>query len=108
MQNHEVEQEIIEAIRKCIFATKLPHQPESFLEEIICDANTYNLGSNEFFITDALLKREFELRNIPIDAWEENTLRILSHHKYFTSYCQALLNKGKEENIIIVCERLNH
>lgn len=41
LQNHEVEQEIIEAIRKSILATKLPHQPESFLEEIICDANTY-------------------------------------------------------------------
>lgn len=106
LKAQETEQEIINVVKKCILATKLPHQPKTFLQEIICDADTYNLGNKEFLETDALLKREYELRSIPVDTWEESTLRFLLHHKYFTSYCQDLLNKGKEENILIVRERL--
>ena len=94
--------EIVDKIEDCICATKIPQHPKSLLEEIVCDADTYNLGTKDFLKTDELLKKEFELRNMPIDNWEENTLNLLLSHKYFTSYCQLLLNKGREENIDLV------
>ena len=94
-----IAKEIVDKIESCICATKLPQRPKSLLEEIICDADTYNLGTEAFLKTDELLKKEFELRNMPIDNWEEKTLELLLSHKYFTPYCQVLLNKGKEENI---------
>jgi hypothetical protein len=77
-------------------------QPTSLLDEIVCDADTYNLGTQNFLTTDELLKKELELRNVPVDFWEEKTLELLISHKYFTPYCQALLNKGKEDNIDLV------
>ena len=78
-----IAKEIVDKIESCICATKLPQQPKSVLEEIICDADTYNLGTEAFLKTDELLKKEFELRNMPVDNWEENTLRLLVSHKYF-------------------------
>ncbi len=97
------DKEIINAIKGCILATKLPHNPKTFLEDIICDADTYNLGTKEFFKTDKLIKKECELRNsMPGNNWEQKTLELLTAHKYFTTYCQKLLNKGKEKNIGIV------
>ena len=102
LERNEVVKDIIDKVEGCICATKLPQQPKSLLEEIVCDADTYNLGTEAFLKTDELLKKEFELRNMPIDNWEEKTLNLLLSHKYFTSYCQVLLNKGREENIDLV------
>ena len=39
---------------------------------------------------------------MPIDNWEEKTLELLLSHKYFTPYCQTLLNRGREKNIDLV------
>ena len=96
---NEVAKDVIDKIEGCICATKIPQQPKSLLEEIICDADTYKLGTKDFLTTNKLLKKECELRGMPVDNWDEKTLEFLQSHKYFTSYCQALLNKGREENI---------
>ncbi|MEJ7823347.1 MAG: HD domain-containing protein [Chitinophagaceae bacterium] len=95
-----IEKEIIDTIKGCILATKLSQNPTSLLEEIICDADTYNLGTEDFFKTDRLLKKEFELRNnASPDNWDKQTLELLEKHKYFTSCCRAKLEKGKQKNI---------
>ena len=96
---NEVTKDIIGKIEGCICATKIPQQPKSLLQEIVCDADTYKLGTKDFLTTNKLLKKECELRGMPVDNWDEKTLEFLQSHKYFTSYCQALLNKGREENI---------
>ena len=96
---------IIDLIEGCILATKVPQSPKSLLEEIICDADIYNLGIDDFFRTDKLLKRETELRNNTLlDDWEwdKKTLDLLENHKYFTLYCQDTLEKGRQKNIEIL------
>jgi len=98
---------ILDAIEGCILATKMPQEPLTLLEQIICDADTFNLGTTGFIYTDNRLKKESQLRNnIPAVGWDRSTLDILTKHKYFTPYCQALLNKGKQENIEIVLKRI--
>ena len=106
LETKGIVKEIMDKIESCICATKLPQNPKSLLEEIICDADTYNLGTEAFIKTDELLKKEFELRNMSIDNWEEKTLGLLLSHHYFTPYCQALLNKGREKNIDLVRYRV--
>ncbi len=74
MQNYletkVMEKKIINAIKGCILTTRLPHHPKSLLEEIICDADTYNLSTEDFFKTDKLLKKEVELRtNTSVENW---------------------------------------
>lgn len=102
LKEKKVPKEIIGKIEDCICATKLFENPKTVLEEIVCDADTYNLGTEEFLTTDQLLKKECILRNIPVDHWEEKTLSLLECHKYFTPYCKALLKKGRERNIELV------
>lgn len=100
LETEEAEQSIIKAVEECIMATKLPQLPKSLLDKIICDADTYNLGTEEFCNTDNRLKKETEQReNIKIDNWRKKTLELLEKHTYFTPYCQAMLDKGKQENI---------
>jgi len=99
LKRNEVVKDVIDKIEGCICATKIPQQHKSLLEEIVCDADTYKLGTKDFLTTNKLLKKECELRGMPVDNWDEKTLEFLQSHKYFTSYCQALLNKGREKNI---------
>jgi HD superfamily phosphodiesterase len=98
---------ITEAIAGCIMATKISHHPKTLPEKIICDADTYDLGTADFIHTDDRLKKELQLRDyIATKAWDSNTLNMLKKHKYFTVYCRELLNKRKEKNIALVIKRL--
>ncbi|WP_412467451.1 HD domain-containing protein [Pedobacter sp. KLB.chiD] len=104
-----VDQEIISAIGHCIFSTSIPHSPKNILEEIICDADTYNLGNEEFLITDAKVASEMHKRgNEDLSNWDKKTLAFLSAHRFFTPYCKSKLSQGKQNNIDLVRERIKN
>lgn len=112
MQNYletkVTKEKIIDAIKECILATRLPHNPKSLLEEIICDADTYNLANVDFFKTDKLLKKEVELRtNTSLENWDRQTLDLLEKHTYFTTCCKIKLENGKQKNIEVMRTLLN-
>ena len=48
---------IIDASASCIMATKVPNKPTTLAEKIVCDADTFNLGTKEFSDTDSRLKK---------------------------------------------------
>ncbi|KEQ29578.1 hypothetical protein N180_18010 [Pedobacter antarcticus 4BY] len=106
---HGIDPVIIEDIRGCIMATKIPHCPKTFLQEIICDADTYNLGTDEFLMTDELLKKEWGLRGLSVGReWDNITLDFLKEHRFFTSYCSGKLQEGKQENIDVFSRRIEN
>jgi predicted metal-dependent HD superfamily phosphohydrolase len=104
---NKIPDEDIEVIAQCILATRLPNDPHSLLEEIICDADSYHLGTDRFPYTNELVRKEFEWRNgfLPPD-WDDRTLHLLENHVYFTPYCKQLLNEGKKRNIRLVKEMI--
>jgi HD superfamily phosphodiesterase len=90
-------------IEKCILSTRLPQQPTSLLEKILCDADLYHLGTEEFKITDTKVRREIELRNnTKIKNWKESSISFLESHEFFTDYCRQRLKEGKEKNILFL------
>jgi predicted metal-dependent HD superfamily phosphohydrolase len=92
--------ELTTAIANCIMATKLPSHPQALSEQIICDSDTYHLGTMVFRQTDPLVHQEVELRKgVVIADWGRKTLLVLQRHAFFTDYCKNLLAKGKAENI---------
>jgi len=92
--------ELTTAIATCILATRVPPHPITPLEKMICDADTFHLGTVQFRQTDPLVRRELELRKgAAIPDWSSRTLAMLRRHEFFTEYCQTLLARGKEENI---------
>jgi predicted metal-dependent HD superfamily phosphohydrolase len=100
-QDEDHRHDIVEVIAGCIVATKMPHGPRNLLQEILCDADTYHFGTADFKATNKLVKKELILRGYATVTrdWLANTITMLEEHKYFTSYCQVLLNEGKHSNI---------
>lgn len=90
------------AAADCILATKMPQQPNNLLEQIVCDADLFHLGSKEFSKRNKLLRTEAELaagQKISGVEWTRTTIQFLESHQYHTAYCRTLLNPQKEENI---------
>ncbi|WP_341834569.1 Pycsar system effector family protein [Chitinophaga pollutisoli] len=90
------------AAADCVLATKMPQQPNNLLEQIVCDADLFHLGSKEFSKRNKLLRTEAELaagKKISSVEWTRTTIQFLESHQYHTAYCRTLLNPQKEENI---------
>ncbi len=101
--------ELIAKIQGCIMATKFPRDPKNLPEEIICDADTYNFGSRkEFKITNKLAFEECNNHGISISLkeFDEGTLKLLTEHTFYTSYCRDLLNDEKKEIMKKIKKRL--
>ena len=101
MKDHLEEEKTIQSIEACIMATKLPRNPKNLLEEIICDADTYHLGTKDFKETNKRAMEECRLRRGEIDLvkFNEATIRMLQTHRFYTSYSKELLEKRKQKNL---------
>ncbi|WP_343674746.1 HD domain-containing protein [Chitinophaga sp.] len=89
-----------EMIRQCIMATKMPVHPTNILEEIICDADTWHLGTDDFMQLDENVWLEMEARKGKVYTNKtEMSLRFLKQHTFYTTYCIDHLSEGKQQNI---------
>jgi predicted metal-dependent HD superfamily phosphohydrolase len=101
MKEHVEEEETIKKIEDCILATKAPRNPKNLLEEIICDADTYHLGTKDFKKNNSLVFEEFKLRlgEANLVQFNEGTIKMLEDHRFYTTYCKELLDKTKKKNL---------
>ena len=93
--------ELIKAIEGCIMATKYPRNTKTLLEDILCEADTYQLRTKEFKETNKQVYKELALKEGEInkEEWNERALEFLESHIYYTAYCRHLLDEKKKENI---------
>jgi predicted metal-dependent HD superfamily phosphohydrolase len=92
----------ITTVENCVLATKMPQHPITLQEQIVCDADLFHLGTDDFRKHNKQMRKEFEAtRNSHIskDEWRKGTIQLLQSHQYHTDYCQALLTKKKQENL---------
>jgi predicted metal-dependent HD superfamily phosphohydrolase len=97
-----VEHAVIEAVCRCIIATKLPQRAVGLTEQIVCDADLYHLGTDAFGDRNKLMRKEAEAlqdKKISKDEWRRTTIRFLEGHQYYTDYCRLLLNEQQQENL---------
>lgn len=102
LQKHNANEEDIDAVKGCILATQMPQKPVSLLDKIVCDADLFHLGTDDFFKKDKLLLKEINAlynKDIGKQEWRRKSIQFLEEHHYHTDYCQLLLNSGKEANI---------
>ncbi len=103
LAKEKISEEIIEKTESCIMATRAPRKPSDLNAEILCDADTYQFGSKaEFKRTNKLAFKEMLEQSgfaLTKKEFDENTVKMLTDHKYYTSYCKDLLNDVKKENI---------
>ena len=97
-----IDSEEITEIKNCILATKMPQQPVTLNEKIVCDAYAFYLGSEKFAVYNKLMRKEIEAftnNKFKGSVWRARTISLLKNHHYQTEFCQTLLNKPKEENL---------
>ncbi|MEO6254244.1 MAG: YitT family protein [Ferruginibacter sp.] len=78
--------EQIEIICRMIMATKLPQAPVDHLGQLICDADLFYLGGNQYTANAENLFKEYKKLGIVGShaAWELKQADFLSAHHYFT------------------------
>ncbi len=95
-------EEDVTTIHNLIMSTKIPQQPQNLLEQVLCDADLHNLGTESFFDASKKLKKEFENatnNDISKEKWNIDTYYFLQEHSYFTTYAIKKYGTVKKENI---------
>lgn len=99
----------IKDVLSCIEATKMPQKPTSKLEEIICDADLFHLGADNFNEKTNLLRSEWELlcdKHLTDIEWLKENIKFIGEHKYFTNYAFNKLTAKKTSNWLKVQKEL--
>lgn len=103
LESENYNSEKINKIIDCILVTELDAKPVSLLQEVMCDADTLNVGTLEYPIRSKLLRAEKELvsgqQMIEIE-WLEKEIAFLNNHWFYTRYMQLNYNETKAKNII--------
>ena len=84
-----------------IGVTKMPQNPKNELEEIICDADLFHLGSENFKRKSDMLRSEWEQNCNKFMSdydWYKESETFLAEHKYFTNYAFEKLEVQKSAN----------
>lgn len=103
-------EEGIDKVARLIQATRMPRNPKNLLEEIICDADLYHLGTNEFDSKGDLFRSELELEKgnkIPEEDWIQNNIKFFNEHKFYTTYAKEKYETQKNINYIKLEKKLN-
>lgn len=94
--------DVIKDVQNCIMATKMPQNPNGLLQQIVCDADLFHLGTDDFSDINKSLHQEVEalkgLRISKVD-WRVNTTSLLENHHYHTDYAVNMLQDKKAKNL---------
>ena len=99
---HSASTEVRDKVIGCINATRIPQSPDNLLEKIICDADLFHLGTDDFKEKSRLLREEIkEFGEIDISKkdWRKTNIRFLEGHKYFTDYGKEKLQPIKDQHL---------
>ena len=76
--------------------------------EIVCDADLFHLGTDNFGKHNKQVRKEYEATtgiHVSKEEWRKGTIRLLQSHRYHTGYCRDLLDKKKQENLEKLLEK---
>jgi len=99
LHDHGMHQNVINKVTGCINATRLPQNPNTLIEQIICDADLFHLGTSDFKEKNRLLREElndFGKLDLSKKDWRKKNIEFLTKHKYFTSYAKENLDPLKQ------------
>jgi uncharacterized membrane-anchored protein YitT (DUF2179 family)/HD superfamily phosphodiesterase len=97
----------VEKICRIIMATKIPQAPKDHLAEILCDADLYYLGTDDYGTMAEKLYPEFLKEGIAKNKmeWQRQQIEFLESHTYFTKTAQEKLVGKQKKNLIVLKAR---
>jgi len=100
--------EQIEIIRWIIYATILPQDPKTILEQIMADADLDVLGREDFMLFNGNLRRELARAGKGYNdaEWYASQIKFLEGHTYFTQAARTLRNTGQAKNVAELKKKL--
>lgn len=100
----------VEIVEGMILATKIPQDPKTHMEEVLCDADLDYLGRSkkEFdVISDSLAQELVDMKSLKtLKQWDPIQIKFLEAHKYFTKTCVKTRRPGKIERLREIKARL--
>ncbi len=96
---HSASEDLKNKVTGCINATRIPQSPTTTIERLICDADLFHLGTDDFKEKNRLLReeyKEFSGKDISKKDWHKINIRFLEGHQYLTDYGKEKLQPVKE------------
>ncbi|RYE19120.1 MAG: phosphohydrolase, partial [Sphingobacteriales bacterium] len=103
LKHKRIDSAVIDKVSATIMATQMPQKPEGLLQEVLCDADLFHLGTEDYRKKSKQLREEVLLlchKDISKSEWRAKTIALMESHHYFTDYCKVLLNDQKNKNLI--------
>lgn len=97
-----VEVAVIDTIKNCISAVRTATAPASLPAKIVCDAESFYIGTDNFLDLNKLKRKEAALiseTGVNKDEWKRQTIQQLEAHQFYTDYCRDRLNEKKKANL---------
>ncbi len=95
---------LIEQVTQLIHVTTIDVQPQTLLEQMICDADCAHFSSKNYDTISELLRKEWELlqnKTYTESEWlQENIDLFTKKHQYHTPYAIENWQIGKDKNLI--------
>ncbi len=102
LPKYDYTQEQIEQISELIMATKMPPNPQTLLQRIMCDADLDYLGRVDFIPVSGNLFKELQEHNMiadDVDEWNKLQIKFIENHSYFTQTAQNLRDVNKKKQL---------
>ena len=101
-------EENIETICRMIMTTKLPQSAADPLSQLLCDADLYYLGGNEYTAHAEKLFKEFKKNGFvkTETEWQMQQVEFLSAHQYFTQTAKKERETAKQKNLQRLQEKI--
>lgn len=110
LNEQQIGQPVVDKVKGCINATRIPQAPNSLVEQIICDADLFHLGTEDFKEKNRLLRDElndFGKLDLSKKDWRKLNIDFLEKHIYFTSFAKENLLPLKTVYLEELKEKMN-
>jgi HD superfamily phosphodiesterase len=99
LPNWNYSQSDIDIICQMISSTKIPQQPKTLLDKILCDADLDYLGTNKFYEIGQTLYQELLALGIVKNErdWDQIQISFLDKHQYHTDFALKYRAPKKEK-----------
>ncbi len=96
--------ENIRQVCQLIMGTKIPQHPSEIKGRILCDADLYYLGTNDYKENAEDLYLELQTASLikGRNEWNDKQIKFLEEHTYFTGSAIEKLAEGQRQNLISI------
>lgn len=108
LRQHQIDAAVIEKVGNAIMATQWPQCPTNLTEQILCDADLFHLGTDQFDEKNKLLRKELNSlfdKKLSKKEWRQKNIFFLQQHRYFTDYARKNLQPVKQLHLDELLEK---